>query len=64
MMPKGQFTLSPTAEMERILRGEIYKNLRLYKEVTGKDFNPGALKAKRGPKPGGAQGKKGATKTT
>jgi len=52
-MPKGQYTLSPTAQMARILSQEIYKNLRLYKELTGKPFNMGAIQgSKRGPKPG------------
>jgi len=46
--------------MERILSQEIYKYLRLYKEVTGRNFNPGALQgAKRGPKPKGQKATKG-----
>jgi hypothetical protein len=48
--------------MEQILRAEIYRHLRLYKEATGKAFNFGALGTKRSPKAG--RGKKGAPKTT
>jgi hypothetical protein len=46
--------------MEAIIRGEIYKHLRLYKEITGKAFNMGAVQgAKRGPKPKAQKAAKG-----
>lgn len=54
-MPKGQFTLGPEARMEKEVRQQVYKWVRIYKEVTGKTFNFGALGAKRGPKPGGGK---------
>lgn len=50
-MPKGQFTISPEAKMGLDARAQIFKWLRIYKQITGRNFNPGSLGAKRGPKP-------------